>query len=86
MKERVKKTRIIFKDSVPEDLHLTEIINQKQYDHELVITAANWNGHKRAMVETFGPESIDEIPMTLEDIFIECTNPEPVSIVQAGRN
>ncbi|MCK4886615.1 MAG: ABC transporter ATP-binding protein [Planctomycetes bacterium] len=86
LKERVKKMRIIFKDSVPEDLHLTEIINQKQYDHELVITAANWNGHKRAMVETFGPESIDEIPMTLEDIFIECTNPEPVSIVQAGRN
>jgi len=82
LKERVKKMRIIFKDSVPGDLHLTEIINQKSSGQELVITAANWNEHKLAMVETFGPESIDEVPMTLEDIFIECTNPEPISIVQ----
>ena len=86
LKERVKKMRIIFKDSVPKDLYLTEIINKKQYDHELVITAANWNEHKRAMLETFGPESVDEVPMTLEDIFIECTNPEPISIIQTGRN
>ncbi len=86
LKERVKKMRIIFKDSVPKDLYLTEIINQKSFGNELVITAANWNEHKRAMVETFAPESIDEVPMTLEDIFIECTNPEPVSIIQIGRN
>ena len=35
----------------------------------------NWNEQKQAMLETFGPESCTEIPMTLEDIFIECTKP-----------
>ena len=73
LKNRVKKLRVIFPFNVPENLYLTEIINQKISEREMVITAANWNDEKQAMLETFRPSSCTEIPMTLEDIFIECT-------------
>ncbi|MGB2863795.1 MAG: ABC transporter ATP-binding protein [Sedimentisphaerales bacterium] len=82
LKERVKKLRIIFPESVPESLYLTEIINQQIQGREMTITAANWNKQKQAILETFKPSSCTEIPMSLEDIFIECTRPsaEPVEI------
>ena len=41
----------------------------------MVLTVANWNQQKKAILDTFGPESCTEMPMTLEDIFIECTRP-----------
>ncbi len=75
LKKRVKKLRLIFKDQPPEDLYLTEIINQEIQGRELVITVANLNEQKQAVINTFGPSSCTEIPMTLEDIFIECTKP-----------
>jgi len=80
LKSRVKKLRIIFPESPPEDLYLTEIINQQIQGREIAITVANWNRQKQAILETFKPSSCTEVPMSLEDIFIECTrpNPEPV--------
>jgi ABC-2 type transport system ATP-binding protein len=82
LKERVKKLRVIFGESVPANLYLTEIINQQIHGREMTITAANWNKQKQAILETFKPSSCTEIPMSLEDIFIECTkpNPEPVEV------
>ena len=80
LKERVKKLRVIFPESAPANLHLTEIINQQIQGREMVITVANWNKQKQTVLETFKPSSCTEIPMSLEDIFIECTNPNPVSI------
>ena len=80
LKERVKKLRVIFPESAPVNLHLTEIINQQIQGREMVITVANWNKQKQTVLETFKPSSCTEIPMSLEDIFIECTNPNPVSI------
>jgi ABC-2 type transport system ATP-binding protein len=82
LKERVKKLRVIFGDSVPANLYLTEIINQQIQGREMVITVANWNKQKQAILETFKPSSCTEIPMSLEDIFIECTrlNPEQVEV------
>ncbi len=80
LKERVKKLRVIFPESAPANLHLTEIINQQIQGREMVITVANWNRQKQTVLETFKPSSCTEIPMSLEDIFIECTNPNPVSI------
>jgi len=80
LKERVKKLRVIFPKSAPTNLHLTEIINQQIQGREMVITVANWNKQKQTVLETFKPSSCTEIPMSLEDIFIECTNPNPVSI------
>lgn len=73
LKNRIKKFRLIFPESAPQDLHLTEIINQQIQDREMVITAANWNQQKQAMLQTFKPSSCTELPMSLEDIFIECT-------------
>ncbi|MHC4213911.1 MAG: ABC transporter ATP-binding protein [Planctomycetota bacterium] len=78
LKNRVKKLRVIFPEDAPNDLHMTEIIRQRNVGREMVITVANWNEQKKAMIETFKPASCDEIPMSLEEIFIECTHPEPV--------
>jgi len=80
LKERVKKLRVIFPESAPPNLYLTEIINQQVRDREMVITVANWNKQKQTVLETFKPSSCTEMPMSLEDIFIECTKPNPESI------
>lgn len=78
LKQRVKKLRLIFPDQPPPNLYLTEIINRQVQGRELVITIANLNEQKQAIIETFKPSSCTEIPMSLEDIFIECTNPQLV--------
>jgi ABC-2 type transport system ATP-binding protein len=75
LKERVKKLRVIFPESAPTNLHLTEIINQQIQGREMVLTVANWNKQKQTALEIFRPSSCNEIPMSLEDIFIECTKP-----------
>ncbi len=80
LKERVKKLRVIFPETAPTNLNLTEIINQQIQGREMVITVANWNKQKQTVLETFKPSSCTEIPMSLEDIFIECTKPNPKSI------
>ncbi len=80
LKERVKKLQIIFPESVPQNLCMTEIINQQIQGREMVITAANWNSQKQTILDTFKPSSCTEIPMSLEDIFIECTKPIPKTI------
>jgi len=82
LKKRVKKLRVIFDEFVPANLYLTEIINQQIQGREMTITVANWNKQKQDILETFKPSSCTEIPMSLEDIFIECTRPapEPVEI------
>lgn len=79
VKNRIRKFRLIFSESAPEDLHLTEIINQQIQGREMVITVANWNQQKQAMLDTFKPSSSTEMPMSLEDIFIECTKPTTVT-------
>jgi ABC-2 type transport system ATP-binding protein len=75
LKNRVKKFRLIFPESAPENLYLTEIVNQQVDGREVVMTVANWNQQKQDMLETFKPSSCTELPMSLEDIFIECTRP-----------
>jgi ABC-2 type transport system ATP-binding protein len=77
LKERVKKLRVIFPEAAPENLYLTEIVNQKIDGREIVMTVANWNEQKQTILDTFKPSSCTEIPMSLEDIFIECTRPNP---------
>jgi len=81
LKSRVKKLRLIFPEEAPESLHLTEIINQQKQGREMVVTIANLNKQKRAVIDTFKPSSCTEIPMSLEDIFIECTKPVPAAVV-----
>jgi len=76
LKERVKKLRVIFPESAPANLYLTEIVNQQTDGREMVLTVANWNRQKQTILETFKPSSCTEIPMSLEDIFIECTRPD----------
>jgi ABC-2 type transport system ATP-binding protein len=80
LKERIKKLRVIFPESVPSDLYLTEIINQQIQGREMILTVANWNRQKQSILETFRPASCTELPMSLEDIFIECTKPSVLSM------
>jgi ABC-2 type transport system ATP-binding protein len=75
LKNRVKKLRVIFPERTPDDLYITDIINRQAMGREMVLTVANWNRQKQTILETFGPGSCTEMPMTLEDIFIECTRP-----------
>ncbi len=75
LKTKIRKLRLIFPEKAPDDLHMTDIIQQKNSGREMVITVANYNPQKQAILNTFGPESCTEIPMSLEDIFIECTKP-----------
>ena len=82
LKNRIKKLQVLFPQKAPDNLFITEIINQRVRDREIVLTVANWNARKQAMLETFGPESCTELPMSLEDIFIECTRPVTASLVQ----
>jgi ABC-2 type transport system ATP-binding protein len=81
LKQKVKKLRLIFPEKAPANLHLTEIITQKINGREIIVTIANFNEQKSAVLDVFKPDSCTEIPMSLEDIFIECTNPEPVSLL-----
>jgi ABC-2 type transport system ATP-binding protein len=82
LKKRVTKLRVIFPQQAPQDLYLTEIINQQVHDREIVLTVANWNDRKQAILDTFRPSSCTELPMSLEDIFIECTRPSMAGVTQ----
>jgi ABC-2 type transport system ATP-binding protein len=73
LKRCVKKLRVIFEVEPPKELPITEIIAEKRQGRELTISVANWNEHKQAILNIFKPASCTDIPMTLEEIFIECT-------------
>jgi ABC-2 type transport system ATP-binding protein len=77
LKVRVKKLRVIFPEAAPSNLFIKEIVNKQIDGREMVITVANWNEQKQTILDTFKPSSCTEIPMSLEDIFIECTRPNP---------
>jgi len=72
---RLEELKVIFPDAAPENIYITEIINRQIRDREMVLTVANWNRQKQNILDTFKPSSCSEIPMSLEDIFIECTKP-----------
>lgn len=80
LKRRVKKLQIVFPGPPPADLHLTEIVKQQTEGREMVITLVNWNKEKQAAIETYKPQRCTEIPLSLEDLFIECTDPSAVAL------
>jgi ABC-2 type transport system ATP-binding protein len=82
LKERIRRLRVIFPAQAPEDLYITEIVNRRAQGREMILTVANWNPQKRAILETFRPESCTEVPMSLEDIFLECTRPASAAMPQ----
>jgi len=73
LKKRVKKLRVIFESEPPKEIPITEIITEKRQGREVTISVANWNDRKQTILNTFKPASCTDIPMTLEEIFIECT-------------
>ena len=81
LKGRVKKLQVIFPEAAPAKLHLREIINHQTAGREMILTVANWDQQKQALLNTYHPETCSEIPMSLEDIFIECTTPQTIPVV-----
>jgi ABC-2 type transport system ATP-binding protein len=73
LKRRVRKLRVIFEGEPPKEIPITGIMTEKRQGREIIICAANWNEHKQTILNTFRPASCTDIPMTLEEIFIECT-------------
>lgn len=73
LKKRVRKLRVIFDGEPPKEIPITGIMTEKRQGREILISAANWNEKKQTILNTFKPISCTEIPMTLEEIFIECT-------------
>lgn len=84
LKRRVRKLQVLFPSEAPKNLYITEIIHQRNAGREMVLTVADWNPQKQAILETFGPESCTELAMTLEDIFIECTRPATAAVVEGS--
>ena len=75
LKERITKLRLIFPDNPPERLHITEVVSTQTEGREMILTLANLDGTKQEIINSFKPQSCTTIPMSLEDIFIECTKP-----------
>lgn len=84
LKRRIRKLQVLFPSEAPKNLYITEIIHQRNAGREMVLTVADWNPQKQAILETFGPESCTELAMTLEDIFIECTRPATTAVVEGS--
>jgi ABC-2 type transport system ATP-binding protein len=73
LKRRVRKLRVIFDGEPPREFPIAEIIAEKRQGREVIISVANWNENKQKILDIFKPASCTQIPMTLEEIFIECT-------------
>jgi len=73
LKRRVRKLRLVFAETPPQRLALTDIVRQEVQGREMLLTVADWDEHKQAYLETYGPINCSVVPMSLEDIFLECT-------------
>ncbi len=73
LKTRVRKMRVIFDETVPEELYISGVISRKDSGREMVITVADWNEQKQAYLETCKPKECVDIPLSLEDMFVEIT-------------
>ena len=82
LREHIRKFRLVFAEPAPAQIPIADLINSKQAGREVVLTAANWSDQKQAMLETLNPIDITEIPMSLEDVFLECSGAEPVTLCQ----
>ena len=80
LKRRVKKLRLTFAEAPPAEVGLTDVIACRREGREMLITLANWNEHKRTLLEAYRPETWSEVGLTLEDIFVETTNPQPAAL------
>ena len=74
LKKKVRKLRLIFDGEPPGELPITEMITEKRQGREITVTVANWNETKQTILNIFKLASCTEIPMTLEELFIECTS------------
>ncbi|OHB53197.1 MAG: hypothetical protein A2Y07_06075 [Planctomycetes bacterium GWF2_50_10] len=79
LKQSIRKFRLRFDTGIPEKIHLTEIVRQSRTNGELILTIANWDTIKEQILDLYKPADVTEVPMSLEDIFIECSIQQEVS-------
>lgn len=80
LKQRVKRLRLIFPETAPPAVYLSDVIRSQVQGREMMLTVANWSEQKRAMIEALGPTECTEQHMSLEDIFLACTGLPPVAV------
>jgi len=80
LKHCVKRLRLIFPETAPTDIPLTDVIRSQVQGREMILTVANWNEQKQTMIEALGPLECTEQHMSLEDIFLECTGTGPMTV------
>ena len=78
LKQRATQVRVIFKESPPPCIPLTDVIRCHTEGREVLLTTANWTRQKRDMIEALGPIECCETQMGLEDIFLACTGSQSV--------
>jgi len=76
LKKKIRKFRLIFEREAPKQLYLIDLIRQQNEGREMIITAADWTDTKYRMLQALSPQNVIEIPMNLEDVFLECTRTE----------
>ena len=54
LKQRITQLRVIFKESPPPAIPLTDVIRCQTEGREVLLTVANWSDQKRAMIEALG--------------------------------
>ncbi len=70
LKASVKQIRMIFNDSVPEQIALPGILKKEQSEHEILLTVKEFKNDLLADLQKTNPVKYEIIDMNLEDIFI----------------
>ena len=70
VKNRARRIRIIFADSVPEKLEIQGILGLRRGDHSLEGTVYPWDENKRTKLGSIAGAKLEVEPMSLEEIFM----------------
>ena len=71
LKSAVRKLRLVWTERAPDSLPVRGIVRSRRSQREWLITLAEPDDAKMAMLQSAGPERIEPVPMGLEEIFVE---------------
>jgi ABC-2 type transport system ATP-binding protein len=71
LKKAVQKLRLTWPDEPPTELPAPGLIAGKRRGREWVVTMAGVNDQRLALLRSLGPDRIEPVPMSLEEIFVE---------------
>lgn len=71
LKTAVQKLRLTWPDEPPTELPVRGLITGRRRGREWLITMAGVNEQRMAALRSLGPQRIEPVPMSLEEIFVE---------------